>query len=129
VVWRRVALFFVLLILIGAIANATVPREKDAAPVETTPSLGSSAAPPADIVHARLPAENAIVAHVGNVVQIEVAHDAQDVVQVPALGIEEPVERGIDAQLVFDADRAGRFAVTLRDAGKRVGTLDVKEAG
>jgi hypothetical protein len=128
VIWRRVALFFVLLILIGAIANATVPREKGA-PVESTPPLPAPAAPPADIVHARLPAENDIVAHVGNVVQIEVAHDAQDVVQVQALGVEEPVERGIDAQLVFDADRAGRFAVTLRDAGERVGTVDVKEAG
>jgi hypothetical protein len=128
VIWRRVALFFVLLILIGAIANATVPREKGA-PVESTPPLPAPAAPPADIVHARLPAQNDIVAHVGNVVQIDVAHDAQDVVQVQALGVEEPVERDIDAQLVFDADRAGRFAVTLRDAGKRVGTVDVKEAG
>jgi hypothetical protein len=51
------------------------------------------------------------------------------VVQVPALGVEEPVERDIDGLLVFDADRAGRFAVTLRDAGTRVGTVDVKEAG
>ena len=126
-VWRRVALFFVLLILIGAIANATVPREKDA----TAPTVPPAAAPAAaaDIVHARLPAQNAIVAHVGDVVQIDVAHDAQDVVQVPALGVEEPVERGIDAQLVFDADRAGRFGVTLRDAGTRLGTVDVKEAG
>jgi hypothetical protein len=127
VVWRRVALFFVLLIVIGVIANATVPRERDN-PVETTPPLATPTAP-ADIVHARLPAENAIVAHVGNVLQIEVSHDAQDVVQVQALGVEEPVERGIDAQLVFDADRAGRFAVTLRDTGKRLGTIDVKEAG
>ena len=126
-VWRRVALFFVLLILIGAIANATVPREKDA----TAPTVPPAAAPAAaaDIVHARLPAENAIVAHVGDVVQIDVSHDAQDVVQVPALGVEEPVERDIDGLLVFDADRAGRFAVTLRDAGTRVGTVDVKEAG
>ena len=119
-IWRRVALFFVLLILIGAIANATVPREKDA----TAPT-----APPADIVHARLPAPNDVVAHVGDVVQIDVSHDAQDVVQVAALGVEDPVERGIDGQLVFDADRAGRFAVTLRDARTRVGTVNVKEAG
>jgi hypothetical protein len=128
VVWRRVALFFVLLIVIGAIANATVPREKGA----TAPTAPPAAAPtsaPADIVHARLPAQNAVVAHVGDVVQIDVSHDAQDVVQVPALGLEEPVERNIDGQLVFDADRAGRFAVTLRDAGTRIGTLDVKEAG
>jgi hypothetical protein len=39
------------------------------------------------------------------------------------------VEPGIAAQLVFDADRAGRFAITLRDAQRRVGTIDVREAG
>ena len=127
-VWRRVALFFVLLIVIGLIANATVPREKDAS-APTAPTAAAPAAPRADIVHARLPAPNAVVAHVGDVVQIDVTHDAQDVVQVPALGVEEPVERGIDGELVFDADRAGRFAVTLRDAGTRVGTVDVTEAG
>jgi hypothetical protein len=48
---------------------------------------------------------------------------------VPALGVSEPVEPGIAAQLVFDADHPGRFAVTLRDAQRRVGTIDVKEAG
>ena len=127
-VWRRVALFFVLLIVIGAIANATVPREKQAT-APTAPPTAAPASAPAGIVHARLPARNAVVAHVGDVVQIDVSHDAQDVVQVPALGVEEPVERGIDAQLVFDADRAGRFGVTLRDAGTRLGTVDVKEAG
>ena len=127
-VWRRVALFFVLLIVIGAIANATVPRDKEAT-APTAPPAAAPAAPPADIVRARLPAPNAVVAHVGDVVQIDVSHDAQDVVQVAALGVEEPVERNIDGELVFDADRAGRFAVTLRDAGTRVGTVDVKEAG
>ena len=127
-VWRRVALFFVLLILIGLIANATVPRDKDAT-APTAPSAAVPATPAADIVRARLPAQNDVVAHVGDVVQIEVAHNAQDVVQVAALGVEEPVERNIDGELVFDADRAGRFAVTLRDAGTRVGTVDVKEAG
>jgi hypothetical protein len=128
VVWRRLALFFVLLILVGAIADATVPREQTAPPV-TTPPAAPRAAPGADIVHGRLPGASDVVAHVGDIVQIDVSHDAQDVVQVPSLGIAEPVERDIDAQLVFDADRAGRFAVTLRDAGKRLGTVDVRAAG
>jgi hypothetical protein len=30
---------------------------------------------------------------------------------------------------VFDADRPGRFAVTLRDANKRIGTIEVKQPG
>ena len=127
-VWRRLALFFVLLILVGAIADATVPREKDQPPPATPPAV-APAAPAADIVRGRLPGTGEVVAHVGDIVQIDVTHDAQDVVQVPSLGVSEPVERGIDAQLVFDADRAGRFAVTLRDAGERLGTVEVKEAG
>jgi hypothetical protein len=129
VVWRRLALFFVLLILVGAIADAIAPRERNAPPPTTSRPAPAPPAPAADVVHGRLPGAADVVAHVGDVVQIDVSHDAQDVVQVPSLGIAEPVERGIDAQLVFDADRAGRFAVTLRDAGKRLGTVEVKEAG
>jgi hypothetical protein len=127
-VGRRLLLFVVLLIAIGAVANATVPREQ-AAPVrrpEPTP-FPQQASPAATVRHARLPARTDVRARVGDIVELEVTHDAEDVVQVLALGVSEPVEPGIAAQLVFDADRPGRFAVTLRDAQKRVGTIDVKE--
>jgi hypothetical protein len=66
---------------------------------------------------------------VGDIVQLDVTHTAQDEVQIVALGLSEPVEPGIAAQFVFDADREGRFAVTLRDAAKRVGTVEVRPAG
>jgi hypothetical protein len=128
---RRVLLFVVLLIAIGAVASATVPRE-ERAPVRSpasTPTVPPQAAPIARVVEARLPGRRDVRARVGDIVQVEVAHDAADVVQVVALGVSEPVEPGIAAQLVFDADRPGRFAVTLRDAQRRVGTIDVREAG
>jgi hypothetical protein len=130
---RRLLLFVVLLIAIGAVASATVPRDEQA-PVrepETapSPSVPAEAAPAATVVTGRLPGRHDVRAKVGDVVQVEVAHDAADVVQVVALGLSEPVEPGIAAQLVFDADRPGRFAVTLRDAQRRVGTIDVKAAG
>jgi translation initiation factor IF-1 len=129
-VGRRLLLFVVLLIAIGAVANATVPREQDA-PVRRPepPPVPSEASPAASVVEARLPGRRDVRARVGDIVQLEVTHDAADVVQVPALGVSEPVEPGIAAQLVFDADHSGRFAVTLRDAQRRVGTIDVKEAG
>jgi hypothetical protein len=129
-VGRRLLLFVVLLIAIGAVANATVPREQDA-PVRRPepPPVPSEASAAASVVEARLPGRRDVRARVGDIVQLEVTHDAADVVQVPALGVSEPVEPGIAAQLVFDADHSGRFAVTLRDAGRRVGTIDVKEAG
>jgi Na+-transporting methylmalonyl-CoA/oxaloacetate decarboxylase gamma subunit len=128
---RRLLLFVVLLIAIGAVANATVPREEDA-PVRRpapAPPAPEQAGPVANVVVARLPGRKDVRATVGDVVRVAVAHDAADVVQVTALGLSEPVEPGIDAELVFDADRAGRFAVTLRDAQRRVGTIDVGEAG
>jgi hypothetical protein len=126
---RRLLLFVVLLIAIGAVANATVPRterlpERRPAP---TPPVPAQAVPAADVVVARLPGSKDVRAKVGDVVQVEVAHDAADVVQVTALGLSEPVEPGIAAELVFDADRPGRFAVTLRDAQRRVGTIDVRD--
>jgi hypothetical protein len=128
---RRLLLFVVMLIAIGAVANATVPRQ-ERTPVReppTAPPAPPQATPAANVVEGRLPGREDVRAKVGDVVQIEVAHDAADVVQVTALGLSEPVEPGIAAELVFDADRPGRFAVTLRDAQRRVGTIDVGAAG
>jgi hypothetical protein len=131
--WRRVILFCVLLVVIGVVASATVPRDKGA-PVRRTLPAQAAPVPPADAAIGRLPGPadrplRVVRAQVGDVVQIDVTHDAEDVVEVPALGVAEPVEPGIDAQLVFDADQPGRFAVTLRDAGRRIGTIDVKQPG
>jgi hypothetical protein len=125
---RRVLLFVVLLVVIGAVASATVPREQDAPERPTTPEP-APATPQADVVEAKLPGRSDVRARVGDIVQLEVSHEAQDEVQIPTLGVSEPVDPGLPAQLVFDADRPGRFAVTLRDAEKRVGTVDVQEAG
>jgi hypothetical protein len=125
---RRVLLFVVLLLVIGAVASATVPRQDDAPVSRSTPEPAPTA-PPADVVAAKLPGKSDVHARVGDIVQLEVTHDAQDEVQIPTLGVAEPVDPGLPAQLVFDADRPGRFAVTLRDAEKRIGTVDVKEAG
>ena len=76
-----------------------------------------------------MPSDNPVQAKVGEIVHLQVANDAEDVVEVLGLGVSEPVEPAIDADLVFDADQPGRFAVTLRDAGKRIGTLEVKAPG
>jgi Na+-transporting methylmalonyl-CoA/oxaloacetate decarboxylase gamma subunit len=125
---RRVLLFVVLLVVIGAVASATVPREQDAPERQTTPEP-APVSPAAEVVEAKLPGKSDVRARVGDIVQLQVSHDAQDEVQIPTLGVSEPVDPGLPAQLVFDADRPGRFAVTLRDAEKRIGTVDVQEAG
>ena len=126
--WRRVVLFCLLLVVIGAIASATVPRERRV-PADRPFASPSAQGPPADVVTGTLPAKKEIQAEVGDVLQVQVEHDAADVVQVQTLGVSEPVEPGIDAQLVFDADRPGRFSVTLRDANVRIGTIEVRQPG
>jgi hypothetical protein len=124
---RRLLLFVVLLVVVGAIADVTVPRERPAPPPpQPTPA---ELQPAAGVVRARLPARHSVRATVGDVVRIDVRASTDDVAQVAALGVAEPVGPGIPAQLVFDADHAGRFAVTLRDAGRRIGTLVIRPAG
>lgn len=125
---RRFLLFVVMLLLIGAIAKATVPGERVVTPGGHPPPA-PRLEPAAGEVTARLPARRAVRANVGDIVRIDVRAGADDVAEVASLGISEPVGPGIPAQLVFDADHAGRFAVTLRDAGRRIGTVVVKSAG
>jgi hypothetical protein len=124
---RRLLVFIVLLLVVAAVASAIAPREEDVArrPVEPAVAPG----PAATVVAAVLPGDKRVRAQVGDVVQLEVKHTAQDEVQILGLGLSEPVEPGIAAQLVFDADREGRFPVTLRDGAKRLGTVDVRRAG
>ena len=125
---RQLLLFVFLLLIIGTVASALAPRPEQRA-VQRPETVEPAPLPAADVVVGRLPAPRPVRARVGDVVRIEVAHDAADEVLVPALGLSEPVDRGIAAHLVFDADRAGRFPVVLRDAGKRLGTIDIRQAG
>jgi hypothetical protein len=125
---RRILVFIVLLLVVAAVASAIAPREEDSA-TRTVQSAAPAPATAARVVEGALPQDRRVRARVGDIVQLEVQHTAQDEVQILALGLSEPVEPGIAAQLVFDADREGRFAVTLRDAAKRLGTVDVRPAG
>jgi hypothetical protein len=125
---RRILVFIVLLLVVAAVASAIAPREEDSA-TRTVQPAAPAPATAARVVEGALPQDRRVRARVGDIVQLEVQHTAQDEVQILALGLSEPVEPGIAAQLVFDADREGRFAVTLRDAAKRLGTVDVRPAG
>jgi hypothetical protein len=122
---RRLLLYAVLLLLVATVASAVAPRGRDAG----VPSVEPSPAPPrpaADTVDGALPQDRRVRARVGDIVQVEVDHDERDVVEIPTLGISEPVEPGLPALLVFDADREGRFGVRLRMAGTRLGTVEVR---
>lgn len=122
---RRLLLFVTLMLLLGVFASAIAPpRRKD---VVQRPS-GGATTPPARVVSARLPRDREVRAAVGDVVSLQVTSEERDVAQIVTLGVSEPVEADLPAELVFDADRAGRFAVTLRDDGRRVGLVVVADA-
>jgi hypothetical protein len=124
---RRILLFITLLLLIGVMASAIAPRERELTPA---PPRAEPTPPPttARVVDGRLPRDEEVRARVGDVVQLAVTHDGQDVAQILALGLDEPVEPGLPAQFVFDADREGRFAVSLRYARESLGVVRVLPA-
>lgn len=124
---RRILTFIVLLVLIGLVASQLVPDER---PDYRLPSAGPSAdARPAHTVEATLPVHADVQAELGDVVTLHVRHQDSDEVEIVDLGIHEPVDPGLPAELTFVADQVGEFPVTLRDAGDRIGTVHVDATG
>jgi hypothetical protein len=126
---RRLLVFIVLLLVVAAGASAIAPRGREGDFVRPTVPAQPPPGPAAKVVEAALPRDRRVRARVGDVVDLAVSHGTEDEVQIPALGLAEPVEPGIAAQFEFDADHPGRFAVTLRDAATRVGVVEVRPAG
>ncbi len=122
---RRIFVFALALLVIASLASALAPTQRSRRSTTTPPPPTSTE--PATIVEAALPG-GAVRATVGDVVRLRVTHDEQDFVQIASLGVSEPVEDGIPAELVFDADREGSFAVTLLESGERLGVVDVRPA-
>jgi hypothetical protein len=123
--WRRLLLFAVLLIVAASLVSAMAPRDRR---VDDSPNAGAQAPasnPPAPVVEASLPADKEVRARVGDVVRLLVRAPSADVVELANLAIERPVDPDQPAELLFVADRTGRFPVRLRDAGESIGTLRV----
>jgi hypothetical protein len=122
--WRRLILLAVLLIVGASLISALEPRDHSS--VSSDPAIqAAAAAPPAPVVEASMPTSKLVRARVGDVVQLLVRAPSADIVQLPNLGVEGPVDPNQPAQLVFVADQAGSFRVRLRDAGETIGTLRV----
>jgi hypothetical protein len=120
---RRLLLLAVLLLVAAALASTLAARDRT--PAATAPAPPASA--PVPTVTGRLPGAT-VRARVGDLVSVEVDATTTDTAQIVALGVQAPVEPDLPGQLEFLADQAGRFAVTLRDAGTRVGTVQVEPA-
>jgi hypothetical protein len=123
--WRRLLLFAVLLIVGASLVSAMASRDRRADESPDPGAAASASAPPASVVEASLPGDKEVRARVGDVVRLVVSAPAADVVELSTLAVEEPVDAGQPTELVFVADRAGRFHVRLRDADQSIGTVRV----
>ena len=124
---RRVLFAAAVLLALAALLSSLSPRERRAvAPSPSQPDVRAER--PARTVSGRLPADKVVRAREGSVVELEVMSDQADEVQIDDLGVAAPVQPDLPAELRFVADEAGRFPVTLRDSGKRLGTLEVIRA-
>jgi hypothetical protein len=123
--WRRVLLLSVLLIVGASLVSAIASRDRGS---DRSPNTGAEAPPsnpPAAVVEASLPANKDVRARVGDVVRLLVRAPSSDIVELADLAIEEPVDADQAAEIVFVADREGRFRVRLRDADEAIGAVRV----
>jgi hypothetical protein len=123
--WRRFALMALLLLLAASLVTAMAPRDRRLGDSRTHGGEPPAATSPASVVEASLPNDHEVRARVGDVVRLSVRAPSADVVELTSLALEQPVDVGVPAELLFVADRAGRFGVRLRDAGELIGTLRV----
>jgi len=125
---RRILLAAAILLLSFALVSSISPRPRERAaapPVQAQPTDAS--ATQRRTVEGRLPADRVVRAREGDVVELRVTSRQPDVARVVELGLSGPTEPGLPAELTFVADRPGRFAVELRDAEQRVGTLEISD--
>jgi hypothetical protein len=123
--WRRLLLFAVLLIVGASLVSALAARNRRDDDSSNAGVQAAASGPPASVVEASLPGEKEVRARVGDVIRLLVRAPSSDVVELSSLAVEEPVDAGQPTELVFVADRAGRFRVRLRDADESIGTLRV----
>jgi hypothetical protein len=123
---RRALLLVAVLLLMVALVSSIAEQNRMPRPSPRGEApVGSAQAKPR-IVRGRLPADHVVVARVGDIVKVEVMSDQPDEAQLIDLGIDTPTEPGFPGTLEFVAEESGRFAVTLRDSGKRVGVIEIR---
>ena len=127
---RSILLFVALLLLIAALASVIAPRESNVRGPSSTqiPQVAPAPPPAARTVTGELPADGTIDATVGDIIELTVIADHPDEVQLFDLGLRAPVDTDLPGRLEFVADQPGRFAVTLRYSGEKVGVLVVRPA-
>ena len=121
---RRVLFAAAVLLALAALLSSLSPREERAVAPSRTEQDAAARRPAAHGRPAGLPADKVVRAREGDVVDLEVMSAQPDEARIDDLGVSGPAGPGLPADLRFVADQAGRFPVTLRDSGERVGTLE-----
>jgi hypothetical protein len=130
---RRLLLLLAVLIgltaLAGGLAPAPAPQPQGRAtpgPLQASPAPGSLQTVRATLSAARDVAARRILARVGDQVSITVRAQHIDTVGLGDLD-SEPVEPGLPAHFDLLADTAGSYPLVLLQAGRRIGTLVVRQ--
>jgi hypothetical protein len=125
---RRALLLVAVLLLLAALVSSVSQENRSRSPSPGGEAAGRAAPEKPRIVKGRLPADRVVVAREGDIVKVQVMSSRPDEAQILGLGLAAPTEPGYPGTLEFVADQAGRFSVTLRDSGRRVGVIEVRAA-
>ena len=135
---RRLLVLFAVLLGVTALVTALAPRptvkpRPESASVATpTPTPSSTAAGRTTRRLVRTVSADAgkprarVRARAGDVLALTVKGDVLDGVEITGLGKLEPIEPGSPARFEMLLDGPGEFPITLLDAGRSVGLIDVR---
>ena len=120
---RRLLVLFAVLLGLTALVTALAPRPT----VKPRPESASVATPtptPSPTAAGRPRAR--VRARAGDVLALTVKGDVLDGVEITGLGKLEPIEPGSPARFEMLFDGPGEFPITLLDARRSVGLIDVR---
>jgi hypothetical protein len=143
-VGRRLLLLVAVLMGLTALAASVAPRQTSDAPTPVvpgrtvtpqptpTPELAPATAQPQDVIVETMVATRGasplrVRARPGQTLQLQVQGPVFDEVQIGGLDRFAAIAPEAPAHFELFLDEAGRFPVTLVDAGRRLGEINVRE--
>jgi hypothetical protein len=128
---RRLLILLAVLMALTALVSGVSTRQPDS-PVAASPAAPSRDAEPREpveaIVDAGAPEPPRVVVEEGEQLALEVRADAVDSVSLEGLDALEPVDPESPARFELLAELPGTYPIALVDAGREIGTLEIRAA-
>jgi hypothetical protein len=127
---RRLLIVLAVLIGLTALASGVAPREPVVREDGSRPAVPPADTSPPGVVERTLSAGRTgqrVVARIGQTVVITIEGAALDTVRLAEYG-DETVEPASPARFELLADVPGSYAIDLLEAGRRIGTLEIRPA-